>query len=134
LELRRTVRYSIKAPVMFIWQSPAGSLRGEGVTRDVSGKGAYIRTPTCPPKEVTVQMKIFLPPLGPTSKPLNVTTEGQVIRIDHPAPNEKLGGFAVLSEGFALVHFDTKARIGARQQKKDQRTAARPSVPKAVRN
>ena len=93
---------------MFTWQSPAGSLQGEGITRDVSGKGTYIRTPTCPPKEVTVQMEVFLPPLEPAGKRLNVKTEGQVIRVDHPAPNEKLGGFAVLGRGLALVYFDVK--------------------------
>ena len=108
LERRRAVRYRIKASVVFTWQGPAGFLQGEGVTRDINGTGTYIRTATCPPPAVSARMEIFLPPLEPGGKPLNVTTEGQVIRVEHPAANEKLGGFAVRSKGSAVIRFDTK--------------------------
>jgi hypothetical protein len=54
-------------------------------------------------------MEIFLPSIVPAGKSLKVTTEGQVIRVERPAADEKLGGFAVLSEGLALVHFDAKS-------------------------
>jgi len=107
LERRRAVRYRIKASVVFRWQGPAGFLQGEGVTRDINGTGAYIQTATCPPPAVTAQMEIFLPPLEPAGKSVNVTTEGQVIRIEHPGTNEKLGGFAVRSNGFSIIHFNT---------------------------
>jgi hypothetical protein len=108
LEQRRAVRYRIKASVVFRWRGPFGFLQGEGVTRDINGTGAYIQTATCPPPAVTAQMEIFLPPLEPAGKSLNVTTEGQVIRVEHPVANEKLGGFAVRSKGFSIIHFNAK--------------------------
>jgi PilZ domain-containing protein len=103
VELRRAVRYPIKAPAMFTWQGSVDRLQGEGVTRDISGLGAYVRTPTCPPPGITLQMEILLPPIEPTGKSVRVATEGRVIRVEGPAAGEAHGGFAMLSGGFAIV-------------------------------
>lgn len=107
-ELRHAVRYPIKAPVVFTWQGPAGWLRGDGITRDISGKGAYIRTSTCPPIEVTVELEIFLPPIAVGGKSMTVATTGQVVRVEQPGASETHGGFAVLGDGFGIVYFASK--------------------------
>ena len=107
-ELRHAVRYPIKAPVVFAWQGPVGWLRGDGITRDISGKGAYIRTSTCPPTGVTVEIEIFLPPVAVGGKSLTVATSGQVVRVEQPAASETHGGFAVLGDGFGIVYFASK--------------------------
>ena len=107
VELRHAVRYPIKASVVFTWQGPAGWLRGEGITRDISGWGAYIRTPTCPPVDVGVEMEIFLPPVEPRGKSMTVATSGRVVRVDH-IEHEAPSGFAVLGRGFGVVYVGSK--------------------------
>ena len=107
-ELRHAVRYPIKAPVVFAWQGPAGWLRGDGITRDISGNGAYIRTSTCPPIEVTVELEIFLPPIVVGGKSMTVATTGQVVRVEQPAASEARGGFAVLGDGFGILYVDSR--------------------------
>lgn len=108
-ELRHAVRYPIKAPVVFAWQGPVGWLKGDGTTRDISGKGAYIRTSTCPPTGVTVEIEIFLPPIAVGGKSMTVATTGQVVRVEQPAASETHGGFAVLGDGFGIVYFASRA-------------------------
>jgi hypothetical protein len=108
VELRHAVRYPIRASVVFAWQGPAGWLNGEGITRDISGRGAFVRTPTCPPIDVTVEMEIFLPPIEPRGKSMTVATSGRVIRVEHFAENEALSGFAVLGQGFGVVYVGSK--------------------------
>jgi hypothetical protein len=107
-ELRHAVRYPIKAPVVFAWQGPVGWLRGDGITRDISGKGAYIRTSTSPPTGVTVEIEIFLPPIAAGGKSMTVATSGQVIRVEHFADKEALSGFAVLGHGFGILYVGSK--------------------------
>lgn len=102
------MRYPIKASVVFAWDGPAGRLHGDGITRDVSGRGAYIRTSTCPASLVTVEIEIFLPPIPGGVKSVTIATRGQVIRVDHGEDYSPCG-FALASEGFGLVY------IGAEQ-------------------
>lgn len=97
------MRYPITASVVFSWQGPLGPLQGEGVTRDISKTGAYIRTPTTPPLAVAVQMEIFLPPIEPEGKAVKVLSEGRVIRVEHPSADDAQGGFAALTEGSSIV-------------------------------
>ena len=98
MELRSSVRYPVRASVLFTWQGPGGPLQGEGITRDISRIGVYVRTPTSPPLAVKVQMEIFLPPIEPQGKAVRVLSEGPVIRVEQPSTtNEAHGGFAVLT-------------------------------------
>jgi hypothetical protein len=103
VELRTIVRYRLGAPVVFSWrgQGPV-RLQGEGITRDISARGAFILTPTSPPAEVMVMMEIFLPPLRDAGQSVRLVTEGRVIRIEHPAAETAQDGFAVVSEGFDI--------------------------------
>jgi hypothetical protein len=97
VELRSAVRYPVRASVVFSWQGPDGLVQGEGVTRDISKTGVYVRTPTSPPLSVAVQMEIFLPPIEPEGKAMKVLSEGPVIRVEHPSENEAHGGFAIFT-------------------------------------
>jgi hypothetical protein len=110
VELRSAVRYPITASVVFSWEGPLGPLQGEGVTRDISKAGVYIRTPTTPPFAVAVQMEVFLPPLEPEGTTVKVLSKGRVIRVEHPLADEAQGGFAVLTEGSSIVR--TTAEFG----------------------
>jgi hypothetical protein len=102
VELRTIVRYRLGAPVVFSWRGQGGRLQGEGITRDISARGAFILTPTCPPAETMVRMEIFLPPLREAGQCVRLVTEGRVIRIEHSAAETARDGFAVVSEGFAI--------------------------------
>jgi len=103
VELRTIVRYRLGASVVFSWRGQRGAqLQGEGITRDISARGAFILTPTCPPAEVMVRMEIFLPPLREAGQSVRLLTEGRVIRIEHPAAETARDGFAVISEGFDI--------------------------------
>jgi hypothetical protein len=103
VELRTTVRYRLGAPVAFSWIGPGGArLQGEGLTRDINAKGAFILTPTFPPEGVLVSVEIFLPSLRSGGHPVSLITEGQVIRVEHTGAGAGRGGFAVVSQGFAI--------------------------------
>jgi hypothetical protein len=72
-------------------------MTGEGVTRNVSSRGAYIVSATCPPVNATVRMKISLP--QPAGGAL-ITGKMRVQRVEHRRP-EKKSGFSALGKGFA---------------------------------
>lgn len=100
VELRRAIRYRLQAPVVFWWEGPGfARFQGEGATRDISTKGAFILTSTCPPVEVIVSIKIFLPPISSGGQHMTLTTEGRVVRVEHGGAGD---GFAVSSGDFAI--------------------------------
>lgn len=103
LERRTTVRYRLGAPAVFSWKAQNGNrLQGEGFTRDMNLKGAFILTHTCPPEGIQVSIDIFLPPLNKSRHSVRLITEGQVIRVEHADSGARRDGFAVVSQGFAI--------------------------------
>jgi PilZ domain len=103
VDLRSHARYRLKAPVLFSWEDADGTLmRGGGFTRDLSATGAFIFSPGCPPQGMTVRLEILLPPLK-GKEHLTMVCEARVIRLENPAPGEKRDGFAVESDGFAML-------------------------------
>ena len=107
MELRSAVRYPIKASVVFTWESPGGPLQGQGVSRDISRTGVYIRTATTPPSAVLIEMEIFLPPIEPEGKAVRVLSKGRVVRVEQPPMNESQGGFAAFTEGSFIARMKT---------------------------
>jgi hypothetical protein len=103
VELRSAVRYPIKASVVFTWEGPGGSLQGQGVSRDISRVGVYIRTATNPPNAVPIEMEIFLPPMEPEGKIVRVLSKGRVVRVEQPPTNESQGGFAAFTEDSSIA-------------------------------
>ena len=103
VELRRAIRYSLAAPVVFTWTAPgAHRFQGAGVTRDVSKVGAFVLTSSCPPVGAIVKMEILFPSFRIAGQSLKLLAEGRVVRVEHPAHSEAGNGFAVFSEGFAI--------------------------------
>jgi hypothetical protein len=62
----------------------------------MSSLGVFVRTPTCPPIAVSVQMEIILPTIEPGRNPLRVLSKGRVLRVEQPSANEAQSGFAVV--------------------------------------
>lgn len=94
-ERRRHVRFPLKGLARFSWQSPGdGRLWGEGITRDVSGNGAFIFSPTCPPVGAIVRVEILLPRAA-RGTPLPITATMQTRRRDCAISSASGSGFSV---------------------------------------
>jgi hypothetical protein len=99
-------RFRIDAPVVFSWWNVQGvRLKGEGVTRDIGTKNAYIETVSCPPSDALVEIEIILPFESGVSRELRVKGEAIVIRVvDRSCLTDRANGFAVVRIG--SIHWD----------------------------
>jgi hypothetical protein len=103
MELRRKLRYRIRAPVVFSWEGVRGDrLQGEGLTRDISLSGAFLFFPTCPPVEETIQLEIFLS-LNSRASRVQIRAKACVVRVEHCLLESGRSGFAISTAGFDLV-------------------------------
>ena len=83
IELRRSIRYRLSAPALFMWAPKDGKPRsGKGVTRDINTLGVYVQTDAMPPVGARVQMEIVLPKLADSSPGMHLQGEGVVLRCD----------------------------------------------------
>ena len=64
MEQRKVFRYAIVATATFEWQDEGGMpQRSEGITRDMSGSGAFIYAAVGPTEHVPARIEFELPPL-----------------------------------------------------------------------
>jgi len=83
IELRKTKRYPVSAPALFMWAPANGKPHSaQGVTRDINTFGVYVKTSAVPPLGALVQMEIVLPKLGGDSPGMRLQGEGIVLRCD----------------------------------------------------
>jgi len=91
IELRKTKRYPVSAPALFVWAPPNGKAHsGRGVTRDINTFGVYVQTDVMPPVGALIQMEIVLPNLRDTSAGMHLHGEGIVLRCE-PGDTPKCG-------------------------------------------
>jgi hypothetical protein len=69
-------------------------LKGEGLTRDISKKGAYILTRTFPPINTHIRLEIIL---AIRDLKYRLIGNGRVLRVEPSSEPQKRGGFAVWS-------------------------------------
>jgi hypothetical protein len=81
-------------------------LQGEGVTRDISTKGAFIVTTSCPPARAAIQVELFLPPLNGTVATARIRAKALVLRVEQAPACEEQSGFAVDSPGLSFSSGD----------------------------
>jgi hypothetical protein len=99
-EMRRGLRYRLDAPALFFWEHAFHMrLQGEGTTRDVSVRGAFIATATCPPVKTLVRVDLILPSLAGTKTEIRIQGEARVIRVQHLWGEQGENGFAVVRDG-----------------------------------
>jgi len=97
--MRKEIRYRLGTLAVFTWEgADHRTLKGEGVTRDISVQGAYILTPTSPPADCVVRLDLMLPPLAGPNTAMRITGEARVIRVDHRSGNIGMNGFAVVTD------------------------------------
>ena len=103
MERRTQVRYLLSARVVFTWEGPEQKrLQGEGITRDISTKSAFILTRSCPPDHAAVQVQFFLPPFHGVVATAQIRADAQVLRVEQASPGDRQCGFAVDSPGFDI--------------------------------
>lgn len=67
----------------------------EGMTRDISVKGAFIETATMPPPNCSIQVDLLLPSVPGMKGAVRITGRARVIRVEHQSPKKRAHGFAV---------------------------------------
>ena len=105
VELRKSRRYRLPAPVSFVWERPDGQLQeGKGTIRDISDRGVFIITDTVPPVGAHLDVDVHLPSLDVSSGAVQLHGEGVVVRVETGADEGR--GFA------ARVVFQTEIAGG----------------------
>lgn len=92
---RLTVRYTMRAPVIFSWR--LGEHRwaqGAGFTRDLSTRGTYVMCDKAdrPPMGTQVWFQVLLPSFEVKSEGVRLKSLGTVVRMGSPTES---GGFAI---------------------------------------
>ena len=105
VELRKSKRYRLLAPVSFLWERPDGLLQeGKGTIRDISDRGVLVTGDLVPHRGAHLELEVHLPSLEGGATAVQLHGEGTVIRIYREEGITK--GFA------AAVAFQTEAASG----------------------
>lgn len=100
-QLRKYNRYRLEVPVIFSWKGTHETEeRGEGLTHDLSVRGAFIFATRPPPVDANVELKVYLPERS-AARPPRIYGQGRVVRVE-AAHGRYHAGFAVAAEPFVL--------------------------------
>lgn len=106
-QVRRQIRYPLRAPVTFHWVGRDGlQNEGKGNSLDISEGGAYIVTKSSPPMGALVMMAIRFPHLPELDRSHRIEMSGRVVRIDLLLDNRAGWGFAISSMRTVLQEID----------------------------
>jgi hypothetical protein len=98
-QVRRQIRYPLRAPVTFRWIGRDGATHeGKGNSRDISEGGAYIVTRSSPPIGSGVLLEIRFPYLPELDRFHRIEMDGEVVRVDLLLDNRAGWGFAISSK------------------------------------
>jgi PilZ domain len=105
VELRKSRRYKLEAPVLFLWERPDGVLEEDkGTIRDISDRGVFISVGVAPAVGSHVDIDVYLPSSEITRGSVHLHGEGIVVRLEREMEGAK--GFA------ATVAFQTEGASG----------------------
>src|SRR5580692_6261683 len=97
-ERRTALRYPLRLPVVFSWQDEAGRVHGcDGYCRDLGSRGIYVSAQLVPPLGASVEMNVFLPRPGHSTRPSEIHAIGRVIRSEQQTPSSENPGFAAMN-------------------------------------
>jgi len=106
-QVRRQIRYPLRAPVTFKWIGRDGAVHeGKGNSRDISEGGAYIVTRSSPPIGAGVLLEIRFPHLPELDRFHRIEMDGHVVRVDLLLDNRAGWGFAIASRRTVLQEVD----------------------------
>jgi hypothetical protein len=105
VELRKSKRYRLLAPVSFLCERPDGQLQeAKGTIRDISDRGVFVIGDSLPHRGAHLDLEVYLPSLEAGGTAVQLHGEGTVIRVYREEGITK--GFA------AAVAFQTEAASG----------------------
>lgn len=100
LEQRKSVRYQMRAPVLFKWTNGDGvALQDGGFTRDISTDGLFVCCDRLPPLQTALSMEVLVSVVEAPRPGLRLRGQGVVVRVEEL---DNYTGFA------AKVDFDLK--------------------------
>jgi hypothetical protein len=98
VERRRAIRYPLQLQGSFSWKDENGIVQqGEGQTRDVSEKGAYVEAAILPLIGSSVELHFSLPSVPGAERKMYVQLTGETRRLEGTEQVEHSGGFAITS-------------------------------------
>ncbi len=102
---------------MFWWTDTGIEKRSEGRTHDISERGAFVLTHTCPPLGMQIGFRVFLPVLLALS-PKRVEAVGEVLRVEQAGGLEGRDGFAISTRHTLLRFSDDTHELEESSKKK----------------
>ena len=101
---RATIRFPLEAHVAFRWTDENGNRQqGEGSSRDISERGAFVFAVACPPMGSNVELRIPLEGLPDANW---IDLAGCVVRVEQAHSEKGSSGFAVFRDlftGFSIT-------------------------------
>lgn len=98
IERRRAIRYPLHLLASFSWEDAEGIVRqGEGLTRNISEKGAFVDASIPPPIGSSVELHFSLPALSDSGRKMHVQHTGEILRLGGTEQGERGDGFAIKS-------------------------------------
>ena len=118
IERRRDIRYPVKLPASFSWQDEQRIVRqGEGHTRNISEKGAFVEAAIVPLIGSSVELHFSLPALSALGRQMHVLHTGETIRLEGTEQGESSGGFAIKSREVVWTYEDGNNLDGSEEGK-----------------
>ena len=106
-EVRREIRYPLRARSEFIWVGRDGAQHeASGRSRDLSEHGAYILAKVCPPMGAMIRTVIRFPYRRDPIRSRQIEMDGRVVRVELMLTNKAGWGFAVASTHSVLHDSD----------------------------
>jgi hypothetical protein len=105
-EVRRQMRYPLRAHVAFEWAGRDGAHHGgKGYSRDVSERGAYVLARTYPSVGASIRLEIRFPYRWDPVRANQIVMDGRVVRVEFLLGGKSNWGFAVESVHTVLHEF-----------------------------
>ncbi len=107
MDRRRSTRYRLSATVNFHWKDEEGLRRqGGGSPRDVSEKGIFVVSDTCPPVGAALRLHVFFYARLDNLQ-LQMQAKAEVLRVEFGDELVGRGGFAALIKTLDLRNLKT---------------------------
>jgi PilZ domain len=102
MDRRYDPRFTLSVPVRFMWKLRGTEPQsGKGSTRDVSLRGGFVISDTCPPVKSPVRLNMMLPSTDGHAE-LVLRARATVVRVESTRDSASLVGFAVATKGCVL--------------------------------
>ena len=121
---RRHRRYEMKVPARFLCPGAQRNPQWHnGMSRDVSQKGAFVVSSFCPAVGTVMRIEVLLPSPRRDSIPVHMCGQGKVVRVESCGEPAHLSGFGVEVSHFSLL---SGAKVAA------TRAASHPGVEYSI--